>query len=46
MQTSVRLAGGQVLAPDGSIGTADIHVADGMIADAPAQDAVTASTWS
>ncbi|HSM39798.1 MAG TPA: alpha-D-ribose 1-methylphosphonate 5-triphosphate diphosphatase [Afifellaceae bacterium] len=41
MQTPVRLAGGQVLAPDGSIGTADIHVADGLIADAPAQDAVT-----
>lgn len=39
MQTSVRLTGGRVLSPDGSLDIADVHVADGRIADAPANGA-------
>jgi len=38
MSTSVSLTGGRVLTPEGDLETADVHIAEGRIVDAPAAD--------
>ncbi|MEM7021716.1 MAG: alpha-D-ribose 1-methylphosphonate 5-triphosphate diphosphatase [Pseudomonadota bacterium] len=38
MTTSASLTGGQVLTPGGAVETADVHIADGRIVEAPAAD--------
>ena len=41
MTVSVSLTGGKVLTPRGDLDTADLHIADGRIVDAPAADALS-----
>ncbi|HEX6959238.1 MAG TPA: alpha-D-ribose 1-methylphosphonate 5-triphosphate diphosphatase [Ferrovibrio sp.] len=41
MAASICLAGGQVLTPEGTLETADVHIAEGRIVDPPAASAST-----